>query len=243
MINRYHYKHLVWIDLESPDKDEVRQIMEEYNIHPLVAEELLLPSIKQKVDLYKNFIFLSLHFPVFKHSHKNTCHFQEIDFVIGKDHIITTRFDTIDPLHQFSKIFEVNSILDKSHLGDHAGFIFYHMMKQIYRSLTNELEAIGDSLHDIEQKIFAGQEKQMVFALSAVSRNLLQFKSTMSFHDDILESFERAGKEFFSAEFSHYLKAITCEYLRVFNTVETQIETVRELERLIIHCSQPNKMR
>ena len=43
--------------------------MKEFGIHPLVAEELRSPTLRPKVDLYDNFIYLILHFPAFQHTH------------------------------------------------------------------------------------------------------------------------------------------------------------------------------
>jgi len=40
MISRYTYKDLVWIDVQSPTQDEVRGLMEEFNVHPLAADPL-----------------------------------------------------------------------------------------------------------------------------------------------------------------------------------------------------------
>ena len=71
MISRYKYRDLVWVDIESPNNEEVRQIMEEFDIHPIVADELLGPSMRPKVDHYENFIYLILHFPAIRHSHKS----------------------------------------------------------------------------------------------------------------------------------------------------------------------------
>ena len=112
MISRYKYRDLVWVDMERPSHEEVRQIMEEFEIHPIVADELLSPSLRPKVDRYENFIYLILHFPAIRHSHNNSS--QEVDFIIGKKFIITVRYELLDPLHKFSKVFEVNSILNKS---------------------------------------------------------------------------------------------------------------------------------
>src|SRR5210317_1659031 len=120
MLTRYKHRNLTWIDLESPTQEEVRNIMSEFSINPLAAEELLTPTLKPKVDQYDNFIYLILHFPAFKHSHSEGQN-QEVDFIIGKDFLITTRYDTVDPIHKFSKVFEVNSILDRSDMGAHSG--------------------------------------------------------------------------------------------------------------------------
>src|SRR3989338_3836578 len=106
MIARHNYKNLKWIDLECPTNEEVRQVIGEYNIDSLVAQELVGPSLRPKVEVYSNLIYLILHFPIVRRKQgKRFVEQQEIDFIIGKDFIITSRYDAVDPLHQFSKLF------------------------------------------------------------------------------------------------------------------------------------------
>jgi magnesium transporter len=230
MLTKYTHKNVTWIDLESPTKEEVHRVMNEYSIHPTVAEELLMPTMKPRVDLHDNFIYLILHFPAFKHTHNHKQN-QEIDFIVGKDFIVTTRYDTIDPLHKFSKIFETNSILDKSDIGTHAGFVFFFMIKKLYKSLEHELEYIEDSLEKIEEDIFKGQEKEMVVALSMVSRDLLNFKQAMRSHKEVLDSFDEVGIEFFGKSFSHHVKSIISEYYRINNMIGTHNDSLYELRQ------------
>ena len=228
MILRHQYKNLTWIDLESPTKEEVREVMEEYSIHPLVADELLSPTLRPKVDLYDNLIYLIMHFPVLYNMHGKSGG-QEIDFVIGKDFIITTHYELIDPLHEFSKVFEVNSILDRSNIGTHAGFLFFYIIKELYRGLTVELDHIAEELETIEDKIFKGEEAQMVESISRVNRDLLNVKQAIRPHKEVLDSFETAGKQFFGKEFAYHLQSISGEYYKVFNILEGHKETLLDL--------------
>ncbi|PIT96716.1 hypothetical protein COT82_01550 [Candidatus Campbellbacteria bacterium CG10_big_fil_rev_8_21_14_0_10_35_52] len=228
MLTRYTHNNVTWIDLESPTKEEVHKVMEEYLIYPIVAEELLMPTMKPKVDVYDNYIYIILHFPAFRHTHGSEQN-QEVDFIVGKDFIITTRYDTIDPLHKFSKVFEVNSILDKSGIGKHAGYIFFFMIKKLYKALEHELEYIDDALETIEFDIFSGHEKEMVVSLSIVSKDLLNFKQALRLHRDVLESFEIAGLKFFGNLFSHEIKSIIGEYYRINSTIGAHIDSMREL--------------
>ena len=229
MITRYQHKNVTWVDLESPTSDEVREIMRKYHIHPIVAEELLHPTLKPRVEFYENnFIYLILHFPAFKHTHA-TQQNQEVDFIIGHNFIITTHYDTIDPLHKFSKVFEVDSILDKSGIGNHAGYIIYFMIKKLYGALEHELEYITDALKEIEDQVLKGREKEMVIELSGISRDLLSFKQAVSPHGDVLASFDPAGRQFFGNNFQHYLKNIVSEYYRVQNGIEANLDSLREL--------------
>jgi magnesium transporter len=228
MISRYTYKNLTWIDLESPSKEEVREIMAEYNVHPLVADELLSPTLRPKVDLYDNLIYLIIHFPAVYHNHGKSGA-QEIDFIIGKDFLITTHYELIDPLHEFSRVFEVNSILDKSDIGKHAGFLFFYIIKELYRTLVLELDHIDEQLEDIEDRIFKGEEPAMVEKISRVNRDLLNVRQAIRPHKEVLDSFEVAGKKFFGGEFEYHLRAIVGEYYKVFNILEGHKETLLDL--------------
>lgn len=228
MIKRYTHKHLVWIDLENPTNEEIRSIMQEFDLHPSVAQELLLPTLKPRVELHKNFIYLILHFPALKNAHSGDMN-QEIDFVIGENFIITTRYDNIDPLQKFSKIFEVNTIIDRSNFGTHAGYIFYYMIKEMYQSLANQLDSINDSLKEIENEIFNGKEREMVLAISKVSRDLLNFHHATSAHKQVLRSLESASLNFFGENFSYYVKDVVNEYYKIDNSTEGNIESLREL--------------
>ena len=227
MISRYNYHDLVWIDMERPSHEEVRQIMEEFDIHPIVADELLTPSLRPKVDHYENFIYLILHFPAIRHSHSNSN--QEVDFIIGKKFIITVRYELLDPLHKFSKVFEVNSILDKSEIGEHAGFLFFYMIRKIYASLGHELSIIGEKLREVEERIFHGQERQMVVQLSTVHRDLLAFHRALRLHKGVLQSLGVACEEFFGKEFRHYTDDIVGEYYKVEEMLEDQKEVLGDL--------------
>ena len=95
-----------------------------------------------------------MHFPALFHSHKT--HEQEIDFVIGRNFLITTRYDTVDPLHKFSKLFEVNSILGKSEIGEHAGFLFFYMLKNLYHAVEHEVEYVRHNLRAVEEPDSSG---------------------------------------------------------------------------------------
>jgi Mg2+ and Co2+ transporter CorA len=45
MYSRHEYGNIVWIDLESPARSDIERVIEEFDIHPSVAEELLVPSV------------------------------------------------------------------------------------------------------------------------------------------------------------------------------------------------------
>jgi magnesium transporter len=228
MITRQIVNNLTWIDLESPTKDEIENIMREFKIHPAVADDMLSPTLKPRIDLHENFIYLILHFPALKHTHKTQKN-QEVDFIISKEFLITTHYDTIDPLHKFSKVLEVSAILKKADLGEHAGYLFFYIIRKLYRALVHELEAVGDEIDKIEDHIFAGEEKEMVEEISKVGRDLIDFKQILGLHYYTLDSFKDASKEFFGDKFVTHVKSIIAEFAKVDHMLKSHKEAIVEL--------------
>ncbi len=221
---------ITWVDVESPTKEEIRRIMDEYSIHPLIGEELLSPTLRPKVDVYGNLIYLILHFPTIAQPPSNKME-QEIDFVIGKNLFITVHYGIIDALTKANRLFNVSAILKKCDaIGGHAGFIFFHLIKELYHNLILELEFVQKELDDIEENIFKGQEHFMVSRISKTTRKLLHFKKSVAQHQHVLESLEHVGESFFGKEFNYYLHAIIGEYYKVSAHLESSVDTLRELK-------------
>ncbi len=229
MVSRHVYRNVEWIDLESPTYEEIKTVTSERKLNQLLAQELLTPTLKPRVDLYRDYLYLVLHFPAIRHSHAPDTSSQEIDFIVGRDFIITTRYDTIDPLHEFSKIFEVNSILDRQDMGEHAGYIFYHMLKHIYKGMENELEGINGRLAAIQKNIFSGKEHEMVSEISKVNRDILNIKGALRPHQQVLDSLEVAALKIFGKEFEYPMRALKNENYRVSSEILTCNDLANEL--------------
>jgi len=228
MIKTYKWKDLTWTDLENPTNEEIRSLIDAYRLPPVVAEDLVKPTVRPKVELYKDCIHLILHFPNVRRGQPDRT-VQEIDFVIGRDYLITARYEVSDYILEFSKIFEVGTILEHTAIGHHAGFLFFVMMKHFYSRLLDEIVLLGNNLENVEAEIFRGREREMVFAISKASRDLLDFRKAIRMHGSILRSLVAAGREFFGEEFVPYLKLITNEYEQVEGMLADQSELVAEL--------------
>ena len=228
MINRHKYKNIEWIDLDSPTEQEILPLAEEFHLHPLIVGELSRPSDRSKVDSYGSFMYLTLHFPMYKHS-GNKDSSQEIDFIISKDFIITSHYEPVDTFFELYKLFETKSILDKFENIENSGFIFYHMMKLLYGNLEHELERISHDLALAEKEIFLGNEHEMVQVLSKINKSLIDFKYPLRLHHEILDSFELKEEKLFGAKYEHYTEIIIGEYKRVWGMLESNRDLVMDL--------------
>lgn len=235
MIKQFKYNNINWVDLVSPTSEEIETISKEFNIHPVAAGELYDASQKSKIDVYDDFIYLILRLP----NHANVLNSEvldghdavEIDFIIGKNFLITTTYENIDSMQELGKMLETSNLLSKSKKETHAGYLFYYIIKHLYQSLEKNLEFINYNLKKAETKIFTGNEKEMVMVLATINKKLLDFRGTLKSHQSVLTSLETAGKDFFGEKFHFHMQSITNEFGKVWYALENSREFFSELRQ------------
>ena len=230
MINTYNYRGKSWIDIDHGTPEEIHKLMEEYKINPFVTKELTSITPKARIEFHPNYIYCILHFPVFKHTHTEGKN-QEVDFILSKDVVMTTRYDTIDALHKFAKEIETQEILDKSKQNIETHTIFTTILRRLYVSVFEELEYIEDLTEEITGKIFKGKEKEMVMSISEVTRTILDFKRIIDMHQEILNSLKQKGVEFFGKSFEGELENVTADYQKINTTIKSNLEVLHELQQ------------
>ena len=228
MITTHASRGLVWIDLSSPTDEEISGLVQRYDLHPLVGEELRsVSSSMAKIDYYDDYMLVVLTLPLrINQGNGHAIVDREIDFVIGKNYLITSRYDTIEQLEYFAKIFDANAVLDKDRKMEHAGHLFYYIVKRIYAGMLEDLENIKDALLTAESRIYKGEERNMVEALSSLSRELIDFRQTARIHRELWQ--ELIGYEneaLFGKEFTGYIHDLRDQ----FNHVNALIDNAREL--------------
>lgn len=224
MLTRYKERDVAWIDMVAPTPAEIRQVMHEFSLNPAIAEELTSPSVKSKVERFDDCLYLVLHFPALRTHGRAE---QEIDFVLGKQYLITVRYENIDPLHLFARSFEVNVVLGSGHT--HGGHLFVSMVRSLYRGLGAECDTLRGKLDDIEDMIFRGREREMVAHISRVGRIVHDFRRTLAPHQEMLSSLESSGERLFGHAFPYHVRSALGEEARVRHTLEHLREWLYEL--------------
>lgn len=229
MVEKRHYNGLNWIDVSCPTPEEVRKLVAEYHIAPAAGEELFAPTTKPKVDTYADHIYLILHFPA-AGPNVRTGGSHEIDFIIGKNYLITVRYESIEPLRAFAKAFEVGAVRDRnSDKEPNVGLLFSHLLKSLYGSLLHELEHLESTLIAIEKSVFEENDRNLIGRLSLAGRELLAAKQATRLHQGVLESLETSGATIFGKDFKESLSGAIGAYYRVRETLESNRELLHEL--------------
>ena len=227
MITTQKMGNITWVDALSPTQAEISELEKNYKIDTEVAHDLIIPTFTPRIDECDEHLYTVLHFPANKHSHKSNA--QEIDFVIGKDYLITVHYDTIDSLDFLLKSFEVGSLITDGKRFSKAYELFTVILRKMYSSVFDELASLEDRFDIIEQAIFEGKEKQMVATISKASRTLLDFKRTLIPHEEVFGVLQMAGSRQLGKDFNLEMNIVSKEYRRLRDRIRDDMEALIEL--------------
>lgn len=229
MIVRHARGKVTWIDIESPTLDELRGVMKEFSIDARIEDEIVSPTPYPLFIPFEEYVYAVLHFPTADPSggSKN----QEMDFIVGKDFIITARYEVIDSIHNLHKVFEAEELLGLPNTEVKAPVLLERIFRRLYGALGNEAEQAAKRLERIERDIFEGRERATVRAISEVGRTLLRFHTTLARHADPLTAFiqELAKPEFFGKTFREHGAHIEAERVHAATLIESYRAVAREL--------------
>jgi magnesium transporter len=106
----------------------------------------------------------------------------------------------------------------------------YDILEMLLDSFFPNLDHIHERLLDIEEQVFAGKEKEMVFEISIVKRDILNFRRTLKPQRHIIESLTQMKSPLIAEELIPYFQDLIGTNIRLWNALESNKETIESLE-------------
>ena len=230
MITKHTHKKLTWIDVENPNPEEIRSLAVEYDINPLAANELLSPTLRPKVELHHNLIYIILHFPIFSEAERHT-YSHEVDFILTKHALVTVAYGQVKPLEDFFKQCSSEESAREAYAANTPAHLFYFALKGLYDFALRELDHIQENINRLEERVFSAKhgEEALIEDLSFVRRDIIDFSRSLKPQQLALESLVIQGVSIYGASLKPFFEELIGEYQKVWNLIENSKEAVDAL--------------
>jgi Mg2+ and Co2+ transporter CorA len=157
-------------------------LVEKFNIDPYIIEKFIGKSHRNKALILGNHLFLTLSIPDLQNGQYEK---QELKFILGESHMITSSDAVNEGMEVFKKRFEDNKHFKKSEESDSPViYSFLHLIEKVYANMILELHDINTEIDSIEKKIFSEQERKMVYEISQTNKKLIDFGKHMRGHEE-----------------------------------------------------------
>jgi len=229
MISRYEYQGGVWIDLELPSEDEVREVLHEFSISERIGSELLSPTPSPLVAGDAGATLLVLHFPI-PRADDGENKSQEIDFIVGEHFIITVRYELVIPLHHLKKLLETEMVVAGG-APVSTDVLLEILFAHLYTSVRDHINHSASQLTHVEHEMFDGRERQTVRAISDISRDFLHLEATLVNHEEPLMRFLKtvSDRGYFGSSFGERSARISSQRMHIAHLIHTYRAVTTEL--------------
>ena len=215
-LTRYRGSDTVtWIEVEGfGDERALRRIGEIFEIHPLALADAVNTPQRPKAETFEKHEFLVCRMAQL---HGKEVETEQVSLVVGPHWVITFQpgqRDVFDPVR--ARIRSQSLICQQG-----ADFLAYSLLDTLIDGYYPIVEALGDSLEDLEERVIAGRVERNAGAIHTIRRQLLFFHRVLWQQRDALNTLLRGESRFISAATRIYLRDTYDHAIQIIDLVES----------------------
>jgi magnesium transporter len=219
-------RKLTWFYIEKPTSQEVAFLAQRFHFHPLDLDDVLSRIQRPKIDVYKDYLFIVLHFPVFDKENRITRP-SETDIFIGENYVVTVHCTgDLKPLARFFQECETDKQSRESYLGRSSGFLLYHILDRLVGSCFPILDKVTQNIDDIEDIILTRPIPATVREISLIRRDLISFRRVIHPQIAVIETLEKGEYPFLKEEEEIYFGDIADHIRKIWGGLEDCKEVI-----------------
>ena len=218
--------NLTWLDLISPSADDVDGLRQRYPyIHPLNLEDIRSPIERPKLDQDDDYIFVVLHFPLWDSRH-DISRASEVDFIVGRDYVVTVHNGTLKPLVQLYDRCQSADHDRESLLGRGANHLFHALVDQLVDYVFPMLRKVDARVHAIEDKLFESNAKRVIQEIALLRRDIISLRRIIRQQIPIVQQLESVEHPILHEHMEEYFGDIVDHLFKLRDIVDENYEII-----------------
>ena len=157
-----------WIDLTAPSAELLHAVARRLGLHPLIAEDIVERNERAKVRLVGDVIHVVL-FELERPA--NEIKIQEVDFVLGRDFLLSVHPAGWDPMAARQVKVGVEALLSKG-----PDLLLWALVDSIVDGYFPVFDALGDEIDEVEDLSISQTVPSTLQRIFRLKRELLQIR-------------------------------------------------------------------
>jgi magnesium transporter len=219
---------LRWVKIERPGPLEQAWLEENFDFHALDFEDVVSRNQRPKIDVYDDYLFIVLHFPIFDRDARRLGA-GELDLFVGPGFLVTIPNQPIQPVeYLFERCRQKEEMRDQL-FSRGSGYLLYRLVDDGFDYCFPMLRKKLDRL---EEEIFEGRSEEIVRDISNVKQEIINFRKVIRPQRPVLRDLERVKQRYLAPEMDLeiYFDDIVDAHERIWDMLENYKEVVEALE-------------
>src|SRR6188472_29863 len=190
---------LRWVNVERPGALERAWLEDHFDFHALDLEDVLSRNQRPKIDVYDDYLFIVLHFPVFD-PQVGRLGTGELDLFVGPDYLVTIPNQPLQPVEYLFERCRSKEEMREQLFSRGSGYLLYRLVDDSFGYCFPMLRKIGNKLDALEDDIFEGRSEEVVRDISNVKQEIINFRKVIRPQRPVLRDLEEAKHSFLTRE-------------------------------------------
>lgn len=220
---------LTWVNMEKPTERETEYLAQNYPFHPLDLDDCLSRIQRPKIDEYKDYLFLVLHFPVFNREARVTT-LSQVSVFIGKDYLITLHKGELKPLVKLFRECQLDEESRQENFSHGPGYLLYRIVDRLVDYCLPILSKIGDNIERTEDNIFSSRRiPRAIEQISMLRRDVISFRRTIWPMRAVIGSLEPKIRRFTQMDLAVYFGDMVDHVDKIWDGLDEYKEIIEGL--------------
>ncbi|MBA2764496.1 MAG: magnesium transporter CorA family protein [Thermoleophilaceae bacterium] len=220
---------LRWINVERPGPVDLQWLREEFDFHPLDHEDVASRNQRPKIDVYPDYLFIVLYFPVFDKT-VGRLNAGELDIFIGPDYLITIPNTPLKPVEYLFERCRESAEVREELLSKGTGYLLYRIVDDCFDYCFPMLRKMSNKLDRIEQEIFEGRSDEVVRDISNAKQEIINFRKIIRPQRTVLGDLESHKQRYLAPDMDIYFNDTEDASERIWDMLENAKEVIEALE-------------
>ena len=221
---------LRWVNVEHPGALERGWLEEHFDFHALDLEDVLSRNQRPKIDVYDDYLFIVLHFPVFDRQ-AGRLGTGELDLFVGPDYLVTIPNQPLQPVEYLFERCRSKEEMREQLFSRGSGYLLYRLVDDSFDYCFPMLRKIGNKLDALEDEIFDGRSEEVVRDISNVKQEIINFRKVIRPQRPVLRDLEKVKTRYLASDLDLeiYFDDIVDAHERIWDMLENYKEVVEAL--------------
>jgi magnesium transporter len=204
--------HKIWVDLASPDENQVKAAADALGLHPLIAEDIRERNQRSKIESFDQDV---VHIVLFALHYSGEAAAEEVDFVLGNGYLLTVHDGSLGDSSAASLRFGVEHALQKG-----PDYLFYAIADTIVDGYFPVLDRLGDDIDGLQDRVMETASDFTLQRLFAMKRELVDLRRATSPAREIFNQLTNREVGFIDPKHVVYFRDVYDHLIRVTDELD-----------------------
>ncbi len=217
---------VTWINVDGlKHTDQIENIGKQYDLHPLVLEDIVNTTQRPKIDVYEGYLFVVLKMLYYDKNEKIII--EQVSFVLGKNYVLTFQESEGDV---FDFIRERLRLANGRIRGLKSDYLMYALIDAVVDNYFSIIETLGNKIEDLETELFAGNARDHIsIEVQQLKREILKVRRAIFPLREIINRIEKGEHPLIYKRTITYYRDIYDHLIQVSENIDIYREMIWSL--------------